>query len=80
VKTLRDSENSLDSRAFDKLVLPPAHRRMIKSQVELHFRHRSHLKPYTDNDADFVRGKGRGLIILLHGTFLHQKAEDDLDF
>ncbi|KAH6847754.1 hypothetical protein B0I37DRAFT_375764 [Chaetomium sp. MPI-CAGE-AT-0009] len=51
--------------AFDQLVLPPGHKDMVKSLITQHFRD----KESGDREqTDIVRGKGKGLIILLHGA------------
>ena len=48
--------------AFDNLVLPPAQKSLIQSLVQ------SHRGPEDkDNFDDFIKGKGRGLIINLFG-------------
>ncbi|KAI0457386.1 hypothetical protein F5B21DRAFT_501436 [Xylaria acuta] len=53
--------------AFDRLELPDGHREMVKSLVTQHFRDRQ--TTFTKNDqTDLVRGKGKGLIMLLHGA------------
>jgi hypothetical protein len=55
---------------FKQLVLPDDHKDILESQVREHFRKRgaqaSHIA--AEDDMDLVRGKGQGLIILLHGT------------
>ncbi|POS80957.1 hypothetical protein DHEL01_v200630 [Diaporthe helianthi] len=53
--------------AFGQLVLPGGHKKMVLSLISQHFRN----KESTDNkdeQLDIVRGKGKGLIILLHGA------------
>ena len=52
------------------LQLPVGHKRTISSLVGNHFINRNaHLKDLEANyDADLVRGKGKGLVILLHGA------------
>ncbi|KAI1815510.1 hypothetical protein GGS20DRAFT_576164 [Poronia punctata] len=51
--------------AFDQLVLPPGHKDMILSLITQHFRD----KAWNNSErTDIVRGKGKGLIILLHGA------------
>jgi len=57
-------------RGFEKLVLPGDHKHILESQVREHFRKRvsQAVDGSTENDMDLVRGKGQGLIILLHGT------------
>lgn len=57
---------------FEKLVLPPGHREIVRALVKTHAR-----KVGTDSktkatpvqrEFDLVKGKGKGLIILLHGS------------
>ncbi|KAI1455400.1 hypothetical protein F4805DRAFT_459782 [Annulohypoxylon moriforme] len=61
----RGSDKLESKTAFDQLVLPDTHKGMILSLVTQHFRDKesSH-----NGEADIVRGKGKGLIILLHGA------------
>ncbi|KAI0508927.1 hypothetical protein F5B22DRAFT_658720 [Xylaria bambusicola] len=60
--------------AFDSLVLPDGHKEMVKSLVTQHFRDKkarkmnTEKKVVTDARSDLIRGKGQGLIILLHGA------------
>ncbi|KXH42017.1 hypothetical protein CSAL01_08094 [Colletotrichum salicis] len=49
------------------LVLPDGHKKMVKSLVAQHFRDKESATANTDQ-ADIVRGKGKDLIILLHGA------------
>ncbi|KFA78905.1 hypothetical protein S40288_08488 [Stachybotrys chartarum IBT 40288] len=60
--------NARDSKvgAFDRLELPSGHREMVKSLVVQHFRSKHSLA--RDEQTDLVQGKGKGLIILLHGA------------
>ncbi|CAG8919072.1 unnamed protein product [Penicillium salamii] len=66
-KESKSNGNDHDSKtAFERLVLEPKHKDMIVSLVSQHFRD----KDSTTNQReqfDIVRGKGKGLIILLHG-------------
>ncbi|KAK8062740.1 hypothetical protein PG997_014837 [Apiospora hydei] len=62
-KDLRDSTLS----AFDRLELPGGHREMVRSLVTQHFRDRR-AAGTKDDRTDLVRGKGKGLIMLLHGA------------
>ncbi|KAK2040620.1 hypothetical protein LZ31DRAFT_603828 [Colletotrichum somersetense] len=69
--TFLQYENSnarnLTVNAFEKLELPDGHRDMVKSLVIQHFRHRqSHFA--RDGQTDLIQGKGKGLILLLHGA------------
>ncbi|KAH4264752.1 hypothetical protein HBI04_080020 [Parastagonospora nodorum] len=51
--------------AFDQLALPDGHRDMVNSLVTQHFRDR---KSNSNEQTDLVKGKGKGLILLLHGA------------
>ncbi|KAF8849600.1 P-loop containing nucleoside triphosphate hydrolase protein [Acephala macrosclerotiorum] len=54
---------------FDKLVLPRGYRKIVRALVETHFKTTdSDTKEKARHNADLVRGKGKGLIILLHGA------------
>ncbi len=55
---------------FQKLVLPEGHQDIVQALVETHFKHSSNdvEKPETQHNVDLVRGKGKGLIVLLHGA------------
>ena len=57
--------------SFDDLVLPGDHKRIMQALVKHHSRGprptSGKSKAVSDFSADLVRGKGRGLIILLHG-------------
>ncbi|KAH7032405.1 hypothetical protein B0J12DRAFT_680514 [Macrophomina phaseolina] len=61
--------NIEDKNSFDDLVLPEGHARSIKALVENHNRGPSKDKEtdHVDVSMDLVRGKGKGVIILLHG-------------
>ncbi|KAJ0307035.1 hypothetical protein COL516b_004267 [Colletotrichum fioriniae] len=60
--------------AFERLVLPGGHKEMVKSLVTQHFRDKKAREkmvdrnPHVDASSDLIRGKGQGLIILLHGA------------
>ena len=55
---------------FKNLRLPRGHKRMVQALVDIHFKKRNiESLEYGDKlDFDVVQGKGRGLIILLHGV------------
>ena len=57
--------------SFNDLVLPGAHKRVMQALVKHHSRGSrptsGKSKAVSDFSTDLVRGKGRGLIILLHG-------------
>lgn len=55
---------------FDDLQLPPDHKQTVKSLVQNHFTSKladAHGLNAT-HDADIVRGKGNGVVVLLHGA------------
>ncbi|OQV08643.1 hypothetical protein CLAIMM_12881 isoform 3 [Cladophialophora immunda] len=60
-------DDEADKTAFGRLVLPPGHKKMVLSLIAQHFRNKE-LQQDKDEQADIVRGKGKGLIILLHGA------------
>ncbi|KAF2232927.1 hypothetical protein EV356DRAFT_233477 [Viridothelium virens] len=68
VDSLHDVTLTDDGKGFERLVLPAAHKHIIKSQVKEHFRKKQLYTPAAQDDLDLVRGKGQGLIILLHGA------------
>ncbi|KAI0907575.1 hypothetical protein F4823DRAFT_602608 [Ustulina deusta] len=76
VTPIRDSNSdSIDGSSrkcdreeiFDQLVLPQGHKEMIKSLIAQHFRDKQNAAGRGDL-WDLVRGKGKGLVILLHGA------------
>ncbi|KAI3325241.1 hypothetical protein HD806DRAFT_533834 [Xylariaceae sp. AK1471] len=60
-----DEDLKAPAPAFNQLVLPPGHKDMILSLITQHFRDK---ELNHNNQADIVRGKGKGLILLLHGA------------
>ncbi|KAL3471639.1 hypothetical protein BJX99DRAFT_263039 [Aspergillus californicus] len=56
--------------AFDELVLPKKHRKIIRALVQTHARAKgaSYDGIPVRREFDIVKGKGKGLIILLHGA------------
>ncbi|KAJ3578818.1 hypothetical protein NPX13_g1739 [Xylaria arbuscula] len=56
-----------EGEGFDELVLPSGHGSVVKSMIRQHLRERKASGMNRDR-TDVVRGKGRGLIILLHGV------------
>jgi len=66
LETLRETDKS---RGFEKLVLSEDHKQILESQVREHFRKKGSQasEGIAENDMDLIRGKGQGLIILLHG-------------
>ncbi|KAH7325575.1 hypothetical protein B0I35DRAFT_474337 [Stachybotrys elegans] len=59
--------DGLDKTAFSQLVLPAGHKKMVLSLVSQHFRNKESFKRRNEK-VDIVKGKGKGLIILLHGA------------
>jgi hypothetical protein len=55
---------------WDDLKLPRGHKYMVQAQIRTHFLRKQSQQSHTvqDVDVDLVRGKGLGLIILLHGA------------
>ncbi|KAK8030090.1 ATPase family AAA domain-containing protein 3B [Apiospora rasikravindrae] len=53
--------------AFDNLVLEEKQKPMIQALVAQHFRDKEHRAGQTEQ-MDIVKGKGKGLILLLHGA------------
>ncbi|CAD6588462.1 MAG: hypothetical protein ASARMPREDX12_003343 [Alectoria sarmentosa] len=55
---------------FQKLVLPEGHQDIVQALVETHFKQSlgEIEKSKVQHNVDLVRGKGKGLIILLHGA------------
>ncbi|KAK4185103.1 hypothetical protein QBC35DRAFT_454583 [Podospora australis] len=60
-------ENSRPDLAFNQLVLPDGHKQMVLSLIAQHFRDKESTASSSEQ-FDIVRGKGKGLIILLHGA------------
>ncbi|KAM0229115.1 hypothetical protein ACHAPO_010271 [Fusarium lateritium] len=64
-----DDETEDDKTAFGQLVLPSGHKNMVLSLISQHFRNKAMQRERDkDEQVDIVRGKGKGLIILLHGA------------
>ncbi|KAF2454926.1 hypothetical protein BDY21DRAFT_351936 [Lineolata rhizophorae] len=58
---------------FDDLILPPGHKDIVRALVKTHARAQrtptgSDMKILSQRELDLVKGKGKGLIILLHGA------------
>ncbi|KAI1407978.1 hypothetical protein F5Y13DRAFT_173564 [Hypoxylon sp. FL1857] len=54
--------------SLDDIQMKESHRKMIRSAVSAHFRsQKSENKRPSTIDLDIIRGKGEGLVILLHG-------------
>ncbi|EXL90487.1 hypothetical protein NOF04DRAFT_20586 [Fusarium oxysporum II5] len=56
------------SEAWKSLVLPGGHKEMVYSLVQSHFRSKNLGVAEAEMQADLIRGKGKGLIVLLHGA------------
>ena len=69
VEDLETPQEIDKGRGFEKLVLPEDYKHMLESQVREHFRRKGSqgVGGSPENDMDLVRGKGQGLVILLHG-------------
>ncbi|KAK8111683.1 uncharacterized protein PG998_008140 [Apiospora kogelbergensis] len=60
-----------DTDAFGSLKIDPGHIRIVKAVVSSHFQRKEmeEMPEFTNlMDQDLIRGKGRGLVILLHGA------------
>ncbi|KAF7522030.1 hypothetical protein G7054_g12267 [Neopestalotiopsis clavispora] len=67
---LRDEDENARTvtvNAFDRLELPKNHREVLKSLVVQHFRSKQSTF-MKDEQTDLIQGKGKGLILLLHGA------------
>jgi hypothetical protein len=76
VQGLEPSFGAEMRKGFDLLVLSEDHKKILESQVREHFRKRG-LQGHnrrTEDDMDLVRGKGQGLIILLHGMLSYRAS------
>lgn len=67
-----DKSDAARGSGWEDLVIPPAYREMLVALVESHAsgstkRSSRNNKPALSTQMDLVRGKGHGLIILLHG-------------
>ncbi|KFA50467.1 hypothetical protein S40293_07883 [Stachybotrys chartarum IBT 40293] len=62
-----DGTEGAGKTAFSQLVLPVGHKKMVLSLVSQHFRNKESFKRRNEK-VDIVKGKGKGLIILLHGA------------
>ena len=56
------------AEGWGDLKLPRGHKKMVQAQVEMHFREKETRQKQPGRQGDLVRGKGQGLIILLHGA------------
>lgn len=70
VRFLDKREQQENDKAFESLQIDGNHKRMIKSLVQSHFRKKEverRVKIEMETQ-DIIRGKGKGVIILLHGA------------
>lgn len=58
------------SRGFKDLVLPPGHKETVRALVTQHSRFSSRIRAAEceERSIDLVKGKGKSLVILLHGA------------
>lgn len=56
--------------SWEELQLPDGHKSMVESLIERHFRNKEQSTKHGEEslDFDFIQGKGKGLIVLLHGA------------
>ncbi|KAH0497735.1 hypothetical protein TgHK011_005021 [Trichoderma gracile] len=66
-QTRSTTANKKQKTAFDSLVIKKEHRSMIVSLVAQHFRDKKSTSGH-QQQFDIVKGKGKGLIMLLHGA------------
>ncbi|KUJ13891.1 uncharacterized protein LY89DRAFT_721075 [Mollisia scopiformis] len=67
VQFLKPIAEHLDG--FQSLKVDPGHKKMIQSLVSFHFKKKDVEKKGAEiGSQDFIRGKGRGVVILLHGV------------
>lgn len=64
------SPMALTKNSFRDLKIDPDHKRMVNSLAQSHFEKQDMKRnsKVPNLDQDFIRGKGAGLIILLHGV------------
>ncbi|KAH7309739.1 hypothetical protein B0I35DRAFT_397843 [Stachybotrys elegans] len=71
VEGIKDQQDGTEQKksttAFDRLVLEEWHRPMILALIAQHFRDKKSTVGQRD-EFDIVKGKGKGLILLLHGA------------
>lgn len=64
--------NAAEVSPFENLLISEEHRRIIRAAVETHFQNKLVDERSTDHhmsmNQDFIQGKGRGLVVLLHGA------------
>ncbi|RDA82879.1 hypothetical protein CP532_0395 [Ophiocordyceps camponoti-leonardi (nom. inval.)] len=61
------AKNETDRNAFDRLVLPDGYKDVVQALVTQHFRDKE-ASNKSDLQSDMIRGKGKGVIMLLHGA------------
>ena len=66
---IRRLNNVQDVKGLDSLVLPSSHREVLQALVQTHFSSsRLRQTSVSEQDLELVRGKGQGLVVLLHGA------------
>jgi SpoVK/Ycf46/Vps4 family AAA+-type ATPase len=64
--------NDGDKDGFERLILPDGHKNIVRALVKTHVRRAtadgSPAVNHSQREFDVVKGKGKGLIILLHGA------------
>lgn len=64
--------DSAEGSPFDSFLISEEHRNIIRAAVMSHFQKRvvdeRSEDPHMSMNQDFIQGKGRGLVILLHGA------------
>jgi hypothetical protein len=70
VRDVQFPENKDKDNAFDSLQIPPEHKTLIQSLVYTHFMKRMNENSIDSKLAtqDLIRGKGKGIVILLFGV------------
>ena len=60
----------VSDNVFENLKIDPSHEKMVKSLVKSHLDNQmaQKLRPGVNLNQDLIRGKGSGLVILLHGV------------
>ncbi|KAG8169560.1 hypothetical protein KVR01_000305 [Diaporthe batatas] len=67
VQSKDKSTNRVEEPAFEQLVLPDGHKNIVMSLISQYYRNRYYGRRGIDQ-SDIVKGKGKGLILLLHGA------------
>jgi hypothetical protein len=69
VDNLEQLKESEVGTGFERLILPINYKNILESQVREHFRKCGAQESdiVAEDDMDLVKGKGQGLVLLLHG-------------